>query len=77
MIARDERRLALATGFEDALKAYMGTDSFPTEEWPALARAFADLVVSTEPVSFAFDRTDRVLTALYVLMDRLRGVAEL
>lgn len=41
------KKLALAREIEDALKNYLGTDSFPTEEWPALALAIADVVVHT------------------------------
>lgn len=41
------KRLALARDIEEALKNYVGTDSFPTEEWPAIALAFADVIVQT------------------------------
>lgn len=44
----DLKRLALARDIETAFKNHMGTDSFPTAEWPAVALAFADVVMKTD-----------------------------
>lgn len=41
------REQFLAKDVEVALKTYLGTDSFPSDQWPALARAFADVVGCT------------------------------
>ena len=52
----DLKRLALARDIEDAFKNYLGTDSFPTEEWPAVALAIADVIVGTQGVD-SFDNS--------------------
>ena len=59
MSSHDLKRLALARDIEDAFKNYLGTDSFPTEEWPAVALALADVIVGT----FDAYRADGYLSA--------------
>lgn len=44
----DLKRLALARDIETAFKNHLGTDSFPTAEWPAVALAFAKVVMATD-----------------------------
>lgn len=70
---RAYKTVVLARGFEDAIKAYLGTDSLPTHEWSDVALAFADLVEATGTYA---DR-DQLLLAQYQLVDALRGVLDL
>ena len=72
-----QRVTALQSGVELALKDYLGTDSFPSEEWPAVARAFAELVDATTPVASGHDRGPSLLGNLEDLLGALRGVMEL
>lgn len=51
----DLKRLALARDIETAFKNHLGTDSFPTAEWPAVALAFADTVMKTDIYDFNRD----------------------
>jgi hypothetical protein len=44
-----EQRLAWAV--ERALAEYLGTDGFPSEQWPELAQAFAGAVQALWPES--------------------------
>lgn len=45
---RMSRRDRLALDVERALQEYLGVDSFTGEEYPKLAQAFADVVVSAQ-----------------------------
>lgn len=38
---------------ELALKRYLGTDSFPTDQWPNVASNFAELIESTGRIGMA------------------------
>lgn len=41
------KTLALAREIEDAFKNHLGTDSFPTAEWPRVALALAHVIERT------------------------------
>lgn len=67
---RVSARDALAADVEAALGRYMATDSFPTDQFPVLARVFADLVDQSEVTKGLVSPTDvaynaRVLVQLH------------
>lgn len=79
---REER---LAGAVELALADYVGTDSFPSDEMPAVARAFAHAVESTSffndsynsvGYGVAINNAQTLTRAIADLVEKLAGIVE-
>jgi hypothetical protein len=63
------KKQALANDLEEAFKNYLGTDSFPTDEWAAVARDFAEVIATSGDIN-SWNETDlNVATARDLVAD--------
>lgn len=76
------KTLALARDIETAFKNHLGTDSFPTVEWPRVALALAHVIEQTgrvehEPNGMVKMDSEEVRRLIEKLSELNRAVAEL